>query len=146
MNINNETVFSWVNGWSMTITPSWNCFKVSVMGPRQVFYSVSKDLKHVQPSADEAVDFMNTTGLTKLMLMMERMPARVMIEPFAAEEAVIVDEMCKRCGGHIKNTCEDCSYIPKPKGPMTQEEFFELAKQKQDDADAVQEIYNDMQS
>lgn len=116
MNISNKTTFSWVNGWTMTITPAWNCFKVSVMGPKQVFYSVSRDLKHVQPSADEAVDFMNTTGLAKLMLMMERMPASVMIEPFKEEEEEEPkDNMCRVCGGETKQVgkvraCDDCGH------------------------------------
>ena len=35
--------------------------------------------------------------------------------------------------------------VPKPKHSMTQEEFFERAKQKEDDENAVQEHYNAMQ-
>lgn len=35
--------------------------------------------------------------------------------------------------------------VPKPKHSMTQEEFFERAKQKEDDENAAQEFYNSMQ-
>jgi hypothetical protein len=121
MKISNQTTFTWVNGWSLTITPAWNCVKVSVMGPRQVFYSVSKDLKYVQPSAEEAFDYLNIRGLTELMTLIERMPSRVMVEPFVVDQPVskpvIVDDMCKKCGGRVNKTpamapgarvCEDC--------------------------------------
>ena len=37
------------------------------------------------------------------------------------------------------------TFVPKPKHSMTQEEFFERAKQKEDDENAVQEYYNAMQ-
>ena len=37
------------------------------------------------------------------------------------------------------------TFVPKPKHSMTQEEFFERAKQKEDDENAVQEHYNAMQ-
>ena len=37
------------------------------------------------------------------------------------------------------------TFVPKPKHSMTQEEFFERAKQKEDDEKAVQEYYNAMQ-
>ena len=88
MKISNQTTFTWVNGWSLTITPAWNCVKVSVMGPRQVFYSVANDLTYVSPSADEVFRFMNTKELTQLMAVLESMPANVML--------------------HYERSCEDC--------------------------------------
>ena len=133
MNISNETTFSWANGWSVRVVPSWNACKVMVMGPRQVFYTVSKDLTYVQPSADEVPEFLNTSGLTKLLTMLENMPSCVRVEPFTGEEpkkeslsgvpmpssvrlrakATIVDNMCRVCGGEIKqvgtvSACGDC--------------------------------------
>lgn len=136
MNISNETTFSWVNGWSVKVVPSWNACKVSVMGPRQVFYAVSKDLTYMQPSADEVPEFLTTGGLTKLLTMLENMPSRVMIEPFKEEEEPkkeilsgvplpssmrlrakppIVDNMCRVCGGETKQVgtvraCDDCGH------------------------------------
>lgn len=86
MKISNQTTFTWVNGWSLTIVPSWNCVKISVMGPRQVFYRVSEDRTYVQPSADEVFDYMSTKGLTEVMMLIQRMPSRVMVEPFTVEE------------------------------------------------------------
>jgi hypothetical protein len=137
MKISNETTFTWVNGWSMTIVPAWNCVRVSVMGPRQVFYTISEDRTYVQPSAEEAFDYLSTKGLAEVMVLIGRMPSRVTVEPFAVEEpkkesldgvpmpssvrlranATIVDDMCKKCGGRVNKTpamapgsrvCEDC--------------------------------------
>jgi len=132
MNISNETTFSWVNGWSVRVVPSWNACKVMVMGPRQVFYTVSKDLTYVQPSADEVPEFLTTGGLTKLLTMLENMPSCVRVEPFTGEEpkkeslsgvpmpssvrlrakATIT---CRVCGGDTKQvgtvrTCDDCGH------------------------------------
>ena len=121
MKISNQTTFTWVNGWSLTITPAWNCVKVSVMGPRQVFYTISEDRTYVQPSAEEAFDYLSTKGLAEVMVLIGRMPSRVTVEPFAVDQpvskAVIVDDMCKKCGGRVNKTpamapgsrvCEDC--------------------------------------
>jgi len=117
MKISNQTTFTWVNGWSLTITPAWNCVKVSVMGPRQVFYTISEDRTYVQPSADEAFNYLSTKCLAEVMLLIGRMPSRVMVEPFVVEQPVskpvIVDDMCSRCGGRMvmqnnERSCEDC--------------------------------------
>jgi len=121
MKISNQTTFTWVNGWSMTIVPAWNCVKVSVMGPRQVFYTISEDRTYVQPSAEEAFDYLSTKGLAEVMVLIGRMPSRVTVEPFAVDQPVskpvIVDDMCKKCGGRVNKTpamapgarvCEDC--------------------------------------
>ena len=132
MNISNETTFSWANGWSVRVVPSWNACKVMVMGPRQVFYTVSKDLTYVQPSADEVPEFLTTGGLTKLLTMLENMPSCVRVEPFTGEEpkkeslsgvpmpssvrlrakATIT---CRVCGGDTQQvgtvrTCDDCGH------------------------------------
>jgi len=121
MKISNQTTFTWVNGWSLTIVPAWNCVKVSVMGPRQVFYTISEDRTYVQPSAEEAFDYLSTKGLAEVMLLIGRMPSRVTVDPFAVDQPVskpvIVDDMCKKCGGRVNKTpamapgarvCEDC--------------------------------------
>jgi len=117
MKISNQTTFTWVNGWSMTIVPAWNCVKVSVMGPRQVFYKISEHRTYVQPSADEAFDYLSTKGLAEVMLLIARMPSLVTVEPFAVEQPVskpvIEDNMCSRCGGRMvmqnnERSCEDC--------------------------------------
>jgi hypothetical protein len=55
------------------------------------------------------------------MTLIERMPSRVMVEPFVVDQPVskpvIVDDMCKKCGGRVNKTpamapgarvCEDC--------------------------------------
>jgi ribosomal protein L37E len=132
MKISNQTTFTWVNGWSMTIVPAWNCVKVSVMGPRQVFYTISEDRTYVQPSADEAFDYLSTKGLAEVMVLIGRMPSRVTVEPFAVEEpkkeslsgvpmpssvrlrakATIT---CRVCGGDTQQvgtvrTCDDCGH------------------------------------
>ena len=89
----------------------------------------------MQPSADEAFDYLSTKGLAEVMVLIGRMPSRVTVEPFAVEEpkkesldgvpmpssvrlrakATIVDNMCRVCGGETKQvgevrTCDDCGH------------------------------------
>ena len=86
MKFSNDTTVSWSNGWSVEIKAGF-LTKISIMGPRQVFYSlycrgnVDKSVVEVQAEADQVWHHVEDSRLLAILAAMKDMPDRPVITP-----------------------------------------------------------------
>ena len=84
MKFSNDTTVSWSNGWSVEIKAGF-LTKISIMGPRQVFYSlyqrVHDGFEGVQAEADQVWNHVSDSQLLAVLGAMKDMPSKPLITP-----------------------------------------------------------------
>lgn len=84
MKFSNDTTVSWNNGWSVEIKAGF-LTKISIMGPRQVFYSLYRNenagFQGVQAEADQVWNYVTDQTLLAILGAMKDMPNRPVITP-----------------------------------------------------------------
>lgn len=86
MRFSSNVTITWVNGWSVEIQAG-GLTKISIMGPRQVFYSlyhrggVDKSVVEVQAEADQVWHHVEDSRLLAILAAMNDMPSRPLITP-----------------------------------------------------------------
>ena len=84
MKFSHDTTVSWSNGWSVEIKAGF-LTKISIMGPRQVFYSlyqrVHNGFEGVQAEADQVWNHVSDSQLLAVLGAMKDMPSKPLITP-----------------------------------------------------------------
>lgn len=84
MKFSHDTTVSWSNGWSVEIKAGF-LTKISIMGPRQVFYSlyqrVHNGFEGVQAEADQVWNHVSESQLLAVLGAMKDMPSKPLITP-----------------------------------------------------------------
>ena len=84
MKFSHDTTVSWSNGWSVEIKAGF-LTKISIMGPRQVFYSlyqrVHSGFEGVQAEADQVWNHVSDSQLLAVLGAMKDMPSKPLITP-----------------------------------------------------------------
>lgn len=86
MRFNSNVTITWLNGWSLEIKAGV-LTKVSIMGPRQVFYSLfnngakNEGVVELQAEADQVWQTVTDSRLLAVLAAMKDMPSKPLITP-----------------------------------------------------------------